>query len=153
MLTRNPAIWSIWPELGIVAKLSLFIPVLVGIYIFASSIFIMVNLWSLAKSRQSGNSEALIRAVSRLTTKSNNLRNLLGATFYVFGFMLFASFPNAFFIIDNSNIPIGTLILHNLNAQFALASNVFFIFFALHCIQWFVSSRIRAFDLRLKTLS
>jgi hypothetical protein len=64
--------------------------------------------------------------------------------------MLFASFPNAFLTIDNSNVPIGTLIVHNLFAHFAVAANAFVVFLLLHCVQWFVSGRVRAFALSLK---
>ena len=149
MFTRNPTLWSIWPEIGLVAKLCILIPLLVGFYTLSSTSFIFVRLRSLAKSRQPDNPEALSPVVARLVTKSNNLRNLLVATFYLFGFMLFTSFPNVFVTMESAD-PI-TEIMHNLNAHFAVAAKGFLIFLVLHCVQWFVSCRVRAFALSLKT--
>jgi len=150
MTLPYPPLWSIWPEIGILAKLCIIIPALVGFYILVSVIFILIRLRSLTTPLQFENPATLSHAVARLVIKSNNLRNLLQASFYLFGFTLFASFPWAFFTIENSKRPISMIVLNNLDAQFSVAANAFLIFLVLHCVQWFVSGRVRAIELRLK---
>jgi hypothetical protein len=55
----------------------------------------------------------------------------------------------AYMIIDNSNTPVGWLILQNFLTHFAFAFNVFVTFLILHVAGWFVSSSINRLALRL----
>ncbi len=57
--------------------------------------------------------------------------------------------PLATKISELSSISLGILILQNLLVYIAFAANVFVIFLVLHCVQWVVSSRVRAYVFRL----
>ncbi len=47
--------------------------------------------------------------------------------------------------------PFGVLVLENFFLYFAFAADAFFIFLVLHSVQWFVSSRLRAYAFRLNS--
>ena len=95
MVILDPTFGYIWAEIGVLAKLCIVLPVLVGVYMLVSVLDILLRLHSLAKSRETENPDMLNRAVAKLEVTTENVRDLLAATFYVFWLLLFASFPNA----------------------------------------------------------
>jgi hypothetical protein len=142
-------LWSVWWELPILPKLFLLVLFLVSIYTLFSAAVITVRLRSLTNQRRVEDSSSLRGSLAALQARSANLRQLIGATFYLFGLMFFLTLPLATFILDSGRYTIGTLILHNFLVYFAFANNVFFIFLVLHSVQWFLSGRIQAHELRL----
>jgi hypothetical protein len=74
---------------------------------------------------------------------------LVGATFYLFGLIFFLALPLVTRVLDDSRTSLDILILNDFVMYFAYASNVFFVFLLLHCVQWLVSSRLQACALRL----
>jgi hypothetical protein len=63
--------------------------------------------------------------------------------------VLFLSLQWSYVTIENSNIPVGWLILRDFEPHFAFAFNVFFIFLILHVVQWFISSSVDKCALQL----
>jgi hypothetical protein len=124
---------------------------LVTFYTLFSASVIVVHVRSLTKQRLVENASSVQSSVSALQTRSANMRQLLGATFYFFGFVFFLTLPAATFTIELSRTPAVTSILRNFLMDFAFAANVFFVLLALHFVQWFVSGRVRARALLLNT--
>jgi hypothetical protein len=50
---------------------------------------------------------------------------------------------------DSNSTAVGMLILENFFLHFAFAANAFFVFLALHSMQWFLSGRLQACALRV----
>lgn len=117
---------------------------LVSIYTLFSASALVMRLRSLANQRRTGETISLQRPLAALRTRAENMRQLLGATFYLFGFIFFLTLPWATVTLDNSSTLLLTLILRNFLIDFAFAANIFSVFLVLHSVQWFVSSRINA---------
>jgi hypothetical protein len=141
-------LWSIWGYLPAVHRLFFLILSLVSIYTLFSAAVIVVRLRSLTNRRQVEDVSSFQRSLAALHTRSANARQLVGATFYLFGFIFFLAMPLALKTLD-SRTPVGMLILDNLFIYFAFATNVFFVFLVLHSVQWFVSGRVHASAQRL----
>ena len=77
------------------------------------------------------------------------MRQLVGASFYLFGFIFFLSLPWATVTLDNSRMPVLILILRNFLVRFDFAANVFSVFVVLHSVQWFVSRKVNAYTMHL----
>jgi hypothetical protein len=148
MSNLHYTLWSIWGELPILPKLFFLILILVSIYTLFSAAVIVVRLHSLRDRRQVGDVSSIQCSLAALQARSANVRQLIGATFYFFGFIYFLALPLATLTLD-SKIPLEILILRNFLMYFAFAANVFFIFLVLHSVQWVVSSRVHAHALRL----
>jgi hypothetical protein len=146
-IMANPsyALWSIWTELPTTARL--FVPILavVAIYSLVSATAILVRLRSIMNPSQSKNVAALQRSVDALHARSANVRQLILATFYLFGIVFFFGLWSARWTADHSRASI----LDGLFVYFAFAVNAFFIFLVLHSVQWFVAGRLQACTLRL----
>lgn len=141
-------LWSIWPLLPLLLRVFFLVLCLVTAYTLVSAAAVIVRLRSLKKRRQAEDVSSLQRPLAALEARCANMRELVGATFYFFGFLFFLALPMATLIIDNSKTPGGELVLRNFVIYFAFAANAFFIFLVLHCLQWFVSVRIQAFARR-----
>jgi hypothetical protein len=145
---RPYALWSIWIELPLLPRLFLLILALVTVYTLASSAVIMGRLRSLTRRHRVEDLPISERPLDVLLTRTANLRQLITATFYLFGIVFFfvLRFVEA---TPENKVPVGALILENFFLYFAFAANVFFVFLVLHSVQWAVSSRIRTHALRL----
>jgi len=139
MSNLSYTIWSIWGVLPILHKLFFLILVLVSIYTLYAASITLVRLRSITNQR----------SLAALQARSANTRQLVNATFYLFGFVFFLTLPGATFVSELSRTPTAMLILRNFLMHFAFAANVFFVFLVLHSLQWFVSARVYAYVLRL----
>jgi hypothetical protein len=95
---------------------------------------------------------ALQRSVAAIHVRSANVRQLILATFYLFGIVFFFGLRSALRTPDSNNTSVGMVILENFFPHFAFAANAFFIFLVLHSVQWFewfVSGRLQACALRV----
>jgi hypothetical protein len=146
----NPpyTLWSIWIELPLMHRLFFLILAVVSIYSLFSATAILVRLRSIMNQRQSEHVSGLQHSMSALHMRSANARQLIGATFYLFGFVFFLGLRFAL-RTPESHTPVGILVLENFFLYFAFAANAFFIFLILHSIQWFVFSRFQACALSL----
>ena len=146
----NPpyTLWSIWVELLLMHRLFFLIQAVVSIYSLFSATVILVRLQSIMNLRQSEDVSGLQHSMAALPTRLANVRQLIGATFYLFGFVFFLGLRSAL-RTPESHTPVGLLVLDNFFLYFAFAAKAFFIFLVLHSVQWFVFSRLQACALRL----
>jgi len=151
MFNSNYTFWEILKSLSTLQLLFCLFLTVVSIYSLLSAIVILVRLRSLTNRSKIEDLSSIQRSLIALHNRSANLRQLIGAAFYLFGFIFFLTLPFAFITLDTSKAPGWTSIFGNLGFTFAFAANVFFVFFVLHCVQWFVSARVRASALRLNT--
>jgi len=79
-----------------------------------------------------------------LHNRCANLRQILGATFYLFGFLFFIGLQRAPTTIGDGRLFPIVEVLNNFVLQFVFAANIFFIFLVLHLIQWLISTRLQA---------
>jgi hypothetical protein len=87
-------------------------------------------------------------AIGALATRFVRLRQVIGATFYLFGLVLFLGMENITFYLADSKTPGAVYILDNFLLLCAFSANVFFIFLVLHCIQWAGSAVLHSFSRR-----
>jgi hypothetical protein len=136
LLKSNPpfALWSIWRYLPFAQKLFLLILCVVGVYSLVSAIVVMARLRAMTIVPQKEDISSIQRAMAALHKRCTNIHQLIRATFYLFGFVLFLGLQGAYFVLGLSSIPI-----------------VFLVFLILHLVQWFVSGRVCAYDLHSNT--
>ncbi len=94
-------------------------------------------------------SEDIAAADGRLIALSNrcmNVGQIIGAAFYLFGLVFFVNLQTAFDVLGLSSRPSLQVTSENFMLHFIVAANVFFIFFALHLIQWFVWYRLKTYS-------
>jgi hypothetical protein len=143
------ALWSIWRELPMLLKIFFLILSLVSIYTLFSAFAAVTRLRSLANEREVVGTSSLQHSLATLRIRAENSRQLVGATFYFFGFVFLLVLPWATLIVDNSRTPLSTLVLHNFFVDIAFAANIFSVFLVLHSLQWFVSSSVNVYALHL----
>ena len=151
MPLQSYTLWSIWLYLPLLLKLFFLVLALVSFYTLFSAAVTMVRLRSLSDKRHVEDESSLHRSLATLDARSSNLRQLVGATFFLFGFVFFLKLPLIFVTPESRSISVGVLVFDNLQRFFAFAYNAFFVFLVLHCIQWFVSDRVHATAIRLNT--
>jgi hypothetical protein len=120
----------------------------VSIYSLFSATAILVRLRSIMNQPQCEDVSGLQHSMAALHARSANVRQLIGATFYFFGFVFFFGLRFAL-RTSETHTPVGTLILENFFLYFAFAANAFFIFLIVQSVHWFVFSRLQARALRL----
>jgi hypothetical protein len=118
---------SIWPLLPILPKLYFMILAMVGVYTVFSASVIVVRLHSLTKHGLVENAYSHQSSLSALRTRAANMRQLLGATFYLFGLAFFLILRASTFVSELSRTPTDMIILRNFLVDFAFAANVFLV--------------------------
>jgi len=114
-------IWLIWKELPILEKLPFLVLCILGGYSFF-----------------------LAAALVRLRKRVRNLQKATVAAFYLLGFGIFAGLQFAYCIIENSTVPLGVIVLGNLQLHFAFAGNGFLVLLIVHVVQWFIANQVNA---------
>jgi hypothetical protein len=151
MFNSQYTLWEILRSISTLQLLFCVILTLVVTYTLFSATVIVVRLRSVARQPQIADASSLQRSMAALHARSSNLSQLVGFTFYLFGSVFFLTLPFAFMTLSDSKVPGWTSIFQNLGFNFAFSAHVFFVFLVLHPVQWFVSARLRASALRLKT--
>ena len=118
---------------------------IVGIYSLSRAAIIMKRLHSLANHQQNEDCTFVRQSLVVLDAQCTNLRQVLWATFYLFGFLFFIGLQSA---IDYLGSGVAS-ILGMFVVNFAFAANVFLVFLVLHLLQFLVSVRVRAYAKRL----
>jgi hypothetical protein len=121
-------------------RLFLLILAVVAIYSLFSATAILARLRSIVSPSQS-------KEIAALHVRSANIRQLILATFYLFGIVFFFGLWSVRWTADDSRASI----LDGFFVHFAFAINAFFIFLVLHSVQWFVSGRLQACAPRLNS--
>jgi hypothetical protein len=127
-------IWLVWRELPILEKLPFLILCMISLYSFFLAATV-VRLWHTAP--RSDQFHGVHRRIS-------NLQRATTATFYLLGFGIFAGLQFAYCIIDNSRVPIGWIVVRNLQVHFAFAGNAFLMLLIVNVFQWFIASQVNA---------
>ena len=149
----NPpyALWSIWGGLGF--SLRLFIEFLFAVAAYCLFVSFRTAL-RLRTIRMQGVNECIIpieEMLAPLYRSLANTRQVIGATFYVFGFVLFL---NLQFIQNTLGARSAESELKQILGGFTLccafAANVFFILLLLHGAQWLVDIMVSRCSKRLK---
>jgi hypothetical protein len=153
MFNSNYTFWETLKSLSTLQRLFCLILSLVSAYSLLSATVILVRLRSLTNRSKVEDLSSIQRSLATLHAQSANLHQLIGAAFYLFGFIFFLTLPFAFITLGTSKVPGWTSIFQNLGFYFAFSSNVFFVFLVLHSVQWIVSSRVQASALRLNAKS
>ena len=143
-------VWSIWNQLPWLARLFVMLLSVVSLYTFYSAVAVLLGLRSLAKQELSVKVSVLRWSAERLQARCANLRQVLGATFYFFGFTLFLLMSSLTRIADESHTPLGILVLDNFLIYSAFARNMFAVFTSLHLLQWFMTACTHSLTNRLR---
>jgi hypothetical protein len=133
---------SLWPVLSILERLFLLVLLATTIYCLGSAVVTLARLRSLGT--RENNKEGAQPIVVTLSARSRNVSQAIGATLYLFGFILFVSLQGVR-ALDGGKLAAERTILGGFILQFAFAANVLFILFVLYLVQWFVSGRVRSF--------
>ena len=142
------ALWTIWRQLSLLNHGLVLILGAVFAYCLFSTIRTMLRLRSIW-NRPNQDQATIREAVAVLATRYARMRQVIGATFYLFGLVLFLGLESITNFIGDGKEPLGVQVLDSFILLCAFAANVFFIFLVLHCVQWFVSDRVHAYATRL----
>jgi hypothetical protein len=135
-----PYEWSrVWYSLNHFTLIFLFALGLVCLYTLYFGAVVTMRLRSLRKVQ---NDHSVQGALAQLNYRSANLRQMILAMLYFFGFTFFFQLQDAFYTPDN-NRPVGPMVLQNFSICFSFAAFISIVFLVLHSIQWFVSGRVQ----------
>jgi len=150
MYRYSPTLWSLWPALSTLNHLFVAILAVITVYSLVSAAVVMKRAHTLATDTKSARAFGSIhQSLGLLNLRCENLRQILTATFYLFGLLLFVSLKNATTTVgDGRELPVFQ-ILNNFVFEFIFAANVFFVFLILHFVQWLTSNRLQACTKRL----
>ena len=144
----SPSLGHIWRDVPMLLKFCALIVWLIGVYSLFSACRIMFRVRSLSTQAQIKGAAVLSLAVLR--TQSANMRQLLGAAFYLFGFIFFLTLPWAFVTLGDGRFSPLIPIMENFIVFFDFAAKyIFSVLLFLHFLQWFVRSRIDSCAMRI----
>ena len=145
MAVRRGAIMlTIWKSLGLTDRAFCLVLLLTSIYCLFSATKAMLRLHSLRRLNPAKDLASIQGAVTGVRDLMGNVRQVIDATFYLFGIVLFANLQTIGYVIDNSKIPTDYYILRNFLFDCSLAESGFVVFFVLHLLQWCVIRRANA---------
>jgi len=130
-----------WRQFGILYKGFIVLFSAVIIYSVATAGRIAVRARSI---RRDLNENALYakKLLTALSSQLANLRQLTGATFYLFCFLLFVGLQGVGdYSVLSKSIPV-MIILDSFRFQCAFAAKVFFVFLILHLVWWAVGAML-----------
>jgi hypothetical protein len=144
--TNRPAlIWFIWPYLSWAEKLACLALCTLAVY----WLFLALTVVRFQAIAGDLNHAAFVqKSLVRVRKRMGTLQQATLATFYLFGFVLFACLQFAYRVLENSTTPLGWIVVRNFQIHFAFAANAFFVFLLLQFIQWFVADRVNAVSLQ-----
>ena len=139
-------LWSIWRELSTLYRLFVLILAVVSIYSLSSATIVLKRIRAFTRPRNEEIPAFTQQHVAGLHSRCSNLRQILGATFYLFGLLFFVGLQNAPITVgDGRGFP-AVEILNNFVFHFVFAANVFLVFLALHLVQWVTSSYVQTHE-------
>ena len=149
MLMFDP-FWSIWKEFGPLPRYFIVLLCAIGIYCLLAILRTALRLHAIEKQDPNERVIPIEDVLTPLYRSLANTRQLIGATFYLFGFLLFLLLPN----IQNTLGARSTFselkqILGGFLICCEFAANVFFIFFVLHVADWLVYMMLNRCSKRL----
>ena len=142
---------AFWKSLGMASRLCCLVLLAASVYCFFSSIRVMLRLHTLRTSNPVQHAVSIQRSIAAIRALVGNIRQVIDAAFYLFGFVVFLNLQSIANSIDNSKTPIGYFIIQNFIFDCSLAAIGFLVVLVLHLSQWFVASRVNAFEKHLKS--
>ena len=144
-MSVNPVIWSIWIQLSYIQRSFWILLCLVSLYTIISGTVVFLRVRALRR----GSVASSVSAVSLLKHRCDTIQHLVTLTFYCFGFLFFLTTQQVTQAMGDGHsigmlVVLGFFLLHC-----AFAANVFAALLVLQGIQWIVSSRVRAYEMRL----
>jgi hypothetical protein len=147
---RPALIWIIWPYLSWSEMLACLAFCTLGVYWLFLAVTV-VRFQSIAGDLN--HAASVQKSLVCIRTYVRNLQQATLATFYLFGFVLFACLQFAYRVIENSSTPSGSIVVRNFQTHFAFAANAFFVFLVFQFIHWFVANRVNAVEQRRSKLA
>ena len=153
MLDLSPpyALWSIWKGLSLLQRLFMELLCVISAYCLFVSFRTALRLRSIEKQGSNEHTIPIEGALAPLYRSLANTRRIIGATFYLFGFLLFFSLQ----LIVNTLGGKEPFQLKQIFGSFVLccafAANVFAIFLILHVAEWLVYIRLNQSAKRLNS--
>jgi hypothetical protein len=141
MFNSSFSVVLFWRELSLSYRLFVVVLLAVTIHSTTSAAIIIKGLRKLRTAAQAHKPDAF--RLTSLSTRCGNLRQILGATFYLFGFLLFLGLQNAPITLSLNHAALFSEILPNLELHFVFAADVLLVFLVLHLLQWQVSYRVQ----------
>jgi len=149
--SRPAPIWLVLPYLSFLERLFFLGLMVLGLYVILSAITTVLGVRKMGALLHTGNSTDAEQRLIALRRRSVRVDKLITTAFYLFGVVLFLGLQDAYFVIDNSKIPVGSIILRNIEPHFAFAGNVFFVLLFLHVLGWFISCSVGRLALQCGT--
>lgn len=135
--------WTIWPGLGWLYRLFVMILVAASIRFLISGLFILRQLRRVKGTSREQDTVNPQPCIGNLRQRCCNLRQILSALFYLFGFCFFVGLQGAWNTIgDGPRVPLNE-IRYNFTLHFIFAENVFLVLLILHLFQWVISRRVQ----------
>ena len=142
------ALWTIWRALSTLNRGLIVILAAVFVYCIFSTLRTMLRLHSIW-NRAEQDRKAVSDTVAALATRYTRMRQVISATFYLFGFVLFLGLESITNVLGDGTDPLGVYVLNNFLLLCAFAANVFFIFLVLHSVQWVGSAVLDSLSRRV----
>src|SRR5947208_10374334 len=103
MYNSSYTIWDVWRALSTLYRLFVVVLTVVTIHLLVSTAVIIKGLRSLRRSDKG--SASIDPSVARLQARCANLRQILGAAVYLFGFLFFVGLQGAYHTLGLSKTP------------------------------------------------
>ena len=130
-----------WRELSFSYRFFVLILIVVVFHSLISSAIVLKRLRELRKMQKFA--AAPHPAWESLNARCVNVRQSLGATFYLFGFLFFAGLLGAYHTIGSRTSPSWEILI-NFQVHFLFAAIVFLVLVCLHVVQWIVATLLQA---------
>jgi hypothetical protein len=142
------ALWSIWPQLSYLYRGLILILGAIVTYALFSGIRSILRLSSTWK-RPNVDADVVRQSVASAFRSRANVQRAIGATFYLFGLVLFLGLQTVGQWIGDGKMTMDVFVLRNFILHAAFAANVFLIFLVLHFIQWGIAAVLDSLSERM----
>ncbi len=143
---------AVWKSLGLLSRGFCLVFVIAIIYCLFSATKAMLRLRSLRRLNPVQHLVSVSLALAEVRDQMANVRQVINATFYFFGFLLFDNLQQIANFSIHTKASMDWRIFQNFIFDCSLAESAFFVFLFLHLSQWFVSGRVNACARRLNAI-
>jgi hypothetical protein len=108
---------SVWKSQGLASRTFCLVLLMISIYCLFSTTRVMIRLRSLRRLSPAQDLPRIELSLAGVRDLIANVRQLIGAAFYLFGFVLFWNLQTIGNFADNSKTPLGYYIFQNAAAH------------------------------------
>jgi hypothetical protein len=135
------SIWSIWGQLGFLYRVFWLVVFLVG----ASMLIVTASAWMRIRSRIAHREgEDLFSSLANLADRLKNVRQFVGAAFYLFWLIFFVQVPYDIWTNETGRETGLHALEGTVSLNLAFGANVVLVLLVVHSAQWWVSARVLA---------